>query len=184
MLSRFNNKMNFQLENNIYLLIIVALAIVIVLLHRTWLTILLACAVIALVYYFTRKNSQSKELFFSSYMDNIVRNIERANHFAVSRLDIGMAVFSKTGKLQWKNESFAQFVGKTKLEGMTPQEILPLPSNMNFETLCVKDGSLVLQINEHYYLMNYSKVETQENKTSADADKSISGLLVYLKDNH
>lgn len=182
MLSRFNNKMNFQMENNIYLLIIVALAAVIVLLHRTWLTILLACAVIILVYYFTRKNSQSKELFFSSYMDNIVRNIERANHFAVSRLDIGMAVFSKTGKLQWKNEAFAQFVGKTKLEGMTPQEILPLPSNMNFETLCVKDGQLVLQINDHYYLMNYSKVETQEKKANVDNDVAISGLMVYLKD--
>ena len=171
MLNRFNNKMNSKIESSIYLTIIVFLVVVIVCLRKTYFVGMLAILVIGASVYFARKNSESKELFFSSYMDNIVRNIERANHFAISHLDVGMAVFSKNGKLQWKNEKFAQCVGNKKLEGMAPEEILPLPQNMNFDMLCVKDGELIIQINDRYYNMSYVKVETQENNQNKEKSK-------------
>lgn len=180
MLNRFNNKMNSKIESSIYLSIIVFLVVVIVCLRKTYFVGSLAVLVIGASVYFARKNSESKELFFSSYMDNIVRNIERANHFAISHLDVGMAVFSKNGKLQWKNEKFAQCVGNKKLEGMAPEEILPLPQNMNFDMLCVKNGELIIQLNDRYYNMSYVKVETQEDNQSKE--NTASGLIVYLKD--
>ena len=182
MLKTFQNKMNSQTETHIYLVVIVILALAIILLKPAVYTIIPSLLVIAAAFYFARKNTESKELFYSSYMDNIVRNIERANHFAVSSLDIGMAVFSKNGKLQWKNEAFAKWVGKSKLEGMSPEDILPLPSNMNFELMCVKDGEIPLLLNDRYYLMRYSKVETQEKAVRGNEDNNTSGLLVYLKD--
>ena len=181
MLKGLNNKMNSQLESRLYLVVIVILGLTIIYIKPTPLCIILALAVIGAAFYFTKKNSISKELFFSSYMDNIVRNIERANHFAVSKMDIGMAVFSKNGKLQWKNDIFAQWVGKEKLEGMAPEEILPLPDKMNFEMMCVKNGELLLQMQDRYYLMCYSKVETQENAPRGK-DDNTSGLMLYLKD--
>lgn len=182
MLKTFQNKMNSQTETHIYLVVIVILALAIILLKPKVYTIVPCLLVIAAAFYFARKNTESKELFYSSYMDNIVRNIERANHFAVSSLDIGMAVFSKNGKLQWKNEAFAKWVGQTKLEGLGPEDILPLPVNMNFELMCVKDGELTLQLNDRYYLMRYSKVETQEKTARNSDDNNISGLMIYLKD--
>lgn len=181
MFNKLNNRMNSNLDSNIYLSIIVLLATAIFVLERTWLSGTIAMIVIVAAFYFSRKNSESKELFFSSYMDNIVRNIERANHFAITNLDVGMAVFSKNGKLQWKNDTFSKFVGKTKLEGMAPNEILPLPTNMTFELMCVKDTQLLLQINDRYYDMRCAKVETQE-RTSKNEENTASGLIVYLKD--
>lgn len=174
--------MNSQIETHIYLVVIVVLALVIILLKPSVFTIIPCLLINVAAFYFARKNNESKELFYSSYVDNIVRNIERANHFAVSSLDIGMAVFSKTGKLQWKNETFAQWVGNTKLEGMGPEEILPLPEKMTFELMCVKDGELVLLLNDRYYLMRYSKVETQEKPVKGTDNKNTSGLMIYLKD--
>lgn len=181
MFNKLNNRMNSNMDSNIYLGVIVLLAAAIFVLQRTWLSGAIAFVVIVAAVYFSRKNSESKELFFSSYMDNIVRNIERANHFAITNLDVGMAVFSKNGKLQWKNDTFSKFVGKTKLEGMAPNEILPLPTNMTFELMCVKDTQLLLQINDRYYDMRCAKVETQE-RTSKNEENTASGLIVYLKD--
>lgn len=181
MFNKLNNRMNSNLDSNIYLSIIVLLAAAIFVLERTWLSGIIALVVSGAAFYFSRKNSESKELFFSSYMDNIVRNIERANHFAITNLDVGMAVFSRNGKLQWKNDTFCKYVGMTKLEGMVPNEILPLPTNMTFELMCVKDTQLLLQINDRYYDMRCAKVETQE-RTSKNEENTASGLIVYLKD--
>lgn len=182
MLKNFNNKMNSQLESKIYLVVIVILGICIVYLKPAVHIIALVLLVMAAAFYFARKNNESKELFFSSYMDNIVRNIERVNHFAVSRLDVGMAVFSKNGKLQWKNDTFSKWIGDKKVEGMSPEEILPLPKNMNFELMCVKDGELLIQINDKYYMMRYSKIETKEKQVGNKDDNNTSGLMIYLKD--
>ena len=63
-----------------------------------------------------QKSLRSKEVRFNSYLDTVVRNIERTNHHAVQNLDIGMAVFAKDGKLQWKNELFSKYVGTKNLE--------------------------------------------------------------------
>ena len=182
MFDRLNNRLNSNLESNIYLGVIVLLATAIFILERTWLSGIIASIVIAGAVYFSRRNYVSKELFFSDYMDNIVRNIERANHFAITKLDVGVAVFSKTGKLQWKNETFSQWVGKKTLEGLTPKEILPLPENLNFDLMCVKDGELIIELNKHYYHMTYSKVETQEIAPKKTNENTASGLMVYLKD--
>ena len=107
--------MNSRVDTNIYLLVIIALSLIVCYLQPK--LIILALVVVGVTYYFARRNFINKEVFFSSYLDNIIRNIERTNHFAVRKLDIGMAVFSKDGKLQWKNELFQQWVGKKNLHG-------------------------------------------------------------------
>ena len=174
--------MNSKIETRIYLIIIVLLALIIVLLKPGALTMVFALLVIGAACFFAKKYSASKELFFSSYMDNIVRNIERANYFAISSMDVGMAVFSQNGKLQWKNDTFAQWVGKSKLEGMTPEEILPLPENLTFEMLCVKNDELPLQMNGRFYALHCRKIETQGKMEEKGNEAPVSGLMVYLKD--
>lgn len=92
--------MNSKADTNIYLLIIVLLAILVCYLQPK--LIFPALILFGVIYYFSRQNLINREIFFSSYLDNIIRNIERTNHFAVRKLDVGIAVFSKDGKLQWK----------------------------------------------------------------------------------
>ena len=136
--------------------------------------------VFGLTYYFSRRTLMSKEIFFSSYLDNIIRNIERTNHYAVRKLDVGMAVFSKDGKLQWKNELFQEWTGKKNLEGLKPEEVLPLQPNA-FELLSVKDGARVIQMNDRYYNMKYCRVQTQD-KADKKGEQNNSGLMIYLTD--
>lgn len=139
-----------------------------------WLPICIA--LIGLVYYYSKKNLRSKEVRFNSYLDTVVRNIERTNHHAVQNLDIGMAIFAKDGKLQWKNELFTKFVGKKNVDGKRPEEVLPLPENA-FDTLSVKDGERLIQIEDRYYELKHSRVQTSEK-----GDKKGQGLMVYLSD--
>lgn len=177
MFNRFNRNINSKVDTNIYLLIIVLLSVIVCYLQPK--LILPALFIFGVIYYFSRRNIINKEIFFSSYLDNIIRNIERTNHFAVRKLDVGMAVFSKDGKLQWKNALFAQWVGKKNIDGLKPEEILPLPANA-FELLSVHDGEQTLQLEDRYYSMKYYSVQTQE-RHSKRADTS-SGLMLYLTD--
>ncbi len=177
MFNRFNRNMNSKVDTNIYLLIIVFLAFLVCYLRPK--LIFPALIMFGIVYYFSRQNIINKEIFFSSYLDNIIRNIERTNHFAVRKLDIGIAVFSKDGKLQWKNELFASWVGKKNLEGKKPEEILPLAQN-SFELMSVHDGEQVIQIEDRYYRMRYYSVQTQEHRSKSG--DTTSGLMLYLTD--
>ena len=177
MFNRFNRNINSKVDTNIYLLIIVLLSVIVCYLQPK--LILPALFIFGVIYYFSRRNIINKEIFFSSYLDNIIRNIERTNHFAVRKLDVGMAVFSKDGKLQWKNALFAQWVGKKNIDGLKPEEILPLPANA-FELLSVHDGEQTLQLEDRYYNMKYYSVQTQE-RHSKRPDTS-SGLMLYLTD--
>ena len=177
MFNRFNRNINSKVDTNIYLLIIVLLSVIVCYLQPK--LILPALFIFGVIYYFSRRNIINKEIFFSSYLDNIIRNIERTNHFAVRKLDVGMAVFSKDGKLQWKNALFAQWVGKKNIDGLKPEEILPLPANA-FELLSVHDGEQTLQLEDRYYNMKYYSVQMQE-RHSKRAD-TASGLMLYLTD--
>ena len=179
MFNRFNRNMNSRVDTNVYLLVIIALSVLVCYLQPKM--IIPALVVVGVTYYFARRNFINKEIFFSSYLDNIIRNIERTNHFAVRKLDIGMAVFSKDGKLQWKNELFQQWVGKRNLEGKRPEEVLPLPANA-FELLSVRDGEQVIQLEGRYYRMKYASVQTQERTSKKDSMETVSGLMVYLTD--
>lgn len=169
--------MNSKADTNIYLLIIVLLAVLVCYLQPK--LIFPALILFGVIYYFSRQNLINREIFFSSYLDNIIRNIERTNHFAVRKLDVGIAVFSKDGKLQWKNELFAAWTGKSNLEGKKPEEILPLAQNA-FELMSVRDGEQVIQIEDHYYRMRYYSVETQEHHSKKE--NTSSGLMLYLTD--
>lgn len=178
MFSRFNGNMNSRVDTNIFLLIIFLLSVLVCYLQPK--LIIPALIIVGVTYYFARRNIINKEIFFSSYLDNIIRNIERTNHFAVRKLDIGMAVFSKDGKLQWKNALFQEWVGKKNLEGKKPEDILPLQPNA-FELMRVKDGEKIIQIDDKYFNMKYYSVETQEQRTFKKGDEtSSSGLMIYL----
>lgn len=178
MFNRFNGNMNSRVDTNIFLLIILLLAVLVCYLQPK--LIIPALVIVGVTYYFARRNIINKEIFFSSYLDNIIRNIERTNHFAVRKLDIGMAVFSRDGKLQWKNALFQEWVGRKNLEGKKPEDILPLQPNA-FELMRVKDGEKVIQIDDKYFNMKYYSVETQEQRTFKKGEEiSGSGLMIYL----
>ena len=178
MFSRFNGNMNSRVDTNIFLLVILLLSILVCYLQPK--LIIPALVIVGVTYYFARRNLINKEIFFSSYLDNIIRNIERTNHFAVRKLDIGMAVFSKDGKLQWKNALFQEWVGQNNLEGKKPEDILPLQANA-FELMRVKDGEKIIQIDDKYFNMKYCSVETQEQRTFKKGEEtSSSGLMIYL----
>jgi len=175
----FNRNMNSKMDTNIYLLVILLLAVLVCYFQPYMIPVV--AIIFLLTYYFSRRTLMSKEIFFSSYLDNIIRNIERTNHYAVRKLDVGMAVFSKDGKLQWKNELFQEWVGKKNLEGLKPEAILPLPPN-SFELLSVKDGEKIIQMNDRYYNMKYCRVETQDKTSKKGEQNTNSGLMIYLTD--
>lgn len=180
MFSPFNRDFNSKVDTNVYLALLFLFAAVICFLEH--MAIIPVVIIFGAVYFYAQRNMINKDIYFSDYMDNVIRNIERTNNYAVRKLDVGMAVFSKEGKLQWRNDKFVDMVGKKGL-GLKPEEVLPLQENA-FEILNVKDGEKIIQIDDtgRYYKMRYYSVKTQETQEVKEGDKSISGLMVYLTD--
>lgn len=140
----------------------------------------LAIVIAIAVFWFARRSMRNKRLTMSGYLDDIIRNIERANHYAVRNLDVGIAVFASDGKLQWKNARFEDMVGQRHVEGKRPEEIMPLEENA-FETMCVKDDEKVLHIKKRWYRMRYFSIQTKPEERARD-NAVHSSLMVYLTD--
>ena len=132
------------------------------------------------VVWFARRAYTKKKQLLSDYLDDVIRNIERAVHYSTKNLDVGIAVFSSDGKLQWKNERFQEWTGLKTLEKKKPEEVLPLPENA-FETMCVKDDSKVIQMRGRYYNMRYFSVQNPV-KNIDSKDIASNTLMIYLTD--
>ena len=132
------------------------------------------------VVWFARRAYTQKKQMLSDYLDDVIRNIERSVHYSTKNLDVGIAVFSSDGKLQWKNEKFQEWTGLKSLERKKPEEVLPVPENA-FETMCVKDDSKVIQMRGRYYRMQYFSVQNPAKNTERK-DDAASTLMVYLTD--
>ena len=132
------------------------------------------------VVWFARRAYTQKKQMLSDYLDDVIRNIERSVHYSTKNLDVGIAVFSSDGKLQWKNEKFQEWTGLKSLERKKPEEVLPVPENA-FETMCVKDDCKVIQMRGRYYQMQYFSVQNPAKNTERK-DDAASTLMVYLTD--
>ena len=132
------------------------------------------------VVWFARRAYTRKKQLLSDYLDDVIRNIERSVHYSTKNLDVGIAVFSSDGKLQWKNEKFQELTGLKVLEKKKPEEVLPLPENA-FETMCVKDDSKVIKMRGRYYKMRYFSVQNPV-KNMEGKDATASTLMIYLTD--
>ncbi|MBQ6913390.1 MAG: DHH family phosphoesterase, partial [Acidaminococcaceae bacterium] len=133
-----------------------------------------------IVVWFARRAYTQKKQLLSDYLDDVIRNIERSVHYSTKNLDVGIAVFSSDGKLQWKNEKFQEWTGLKSLERKKPEEVLPVPENA-FETMCVKDDCKVIQMRGRYYQMQYFSVQNPAKNTERK-DDAPSTLMVYLTD--
>ena len=133
-----------------------------------------------IVVWFARLAYTQKKQMLSDYLDDVIRNIERSVHYSTKNLDVGIAVFSSDGKLQWKNEKFQEWTGLKSLERKKPEEVLPVPENA-FETMCVKDDCKVIQMRGRYYQMQYFSVQNPAKNTERK-DDAASTLMVYLTD--
>ena len=131
------------------------------------------------VVWFARRAYTRKKQLLSDYLDDVIRNIERSVHYSTKNMDVGIAVFSSDGKLQWKNEKFQEWTGLKLLEGKKPNEVLPLPENA-FETMCVKDDSRVIKMRGRYYKMRYFSVQNPVQGTGSK--DTANTLMIYLTD--
>lgn len=173
MLAMFNKNWSFWGDNRVFILIIGLLVVIVGVYERLFLPV--GIAILLGVYLFSRKLYNSKEAWFNRYLDTVVRNIERANNYAIQQLPIGIAVFENDGKLQWKNEMFQTWVAGKAIDGAYLKDILPPPDN-NFETLSLRDAEKQIKINDRFFQMTVRRIMTQEN------GDSFTGLVLYLMD--
>ncbi|MBQ6430050.1 MAG: DHH family phosphoesterase [Acidaminococcaceae bacterium] len=162
----------------IYVLLIVLLVVGICFLQPLFIPA--GVLLLIIVVWFARRAYTQKKQLLSDYLDDVIRNIERSVHYSTKNLDVGIAVFSSDGKLQWKNEKFQEWTGLKSLERKKPEEVLPVPENA-FETMCVKDDCKVIQMRGRYYQMQYFSVQNPAKNTERK-DDAPSTLMVYLTD--
>lgn len=134
-----------------------------------------SCMVVAVVFYFSQRSSRLREAWINHYMDTVVRNIERANNYAVQRIPVGIAVFDKEGKLQWKNKLFMECLGRYVEDGDPMDKVLPPPDN-KFATLSLRDAQKQVKIGDRSFNMLVRRVQTTENA----ADDT--GVVIYMLD--
>ena len=130
---------------------------------------------VLLVYYFSFRSNRLREAWFNHSMTTVVRNIERANNYAVQRLPVGIGVFDKEGQLQWRNRLFNEYVNVNAPSGTAFEKILPPPDN-NFATLSVRDADKQINIGDRIYTMLVRRIQIAE-----DAEDNT-GVVLYLYD--
>jgi c-di-AMP phosphodiesterase-like protein len=135
----------------------------------------LGCIMELLSYYFSQRHSRLMEAWLNHYMDTVVRNIERANSYAVHRIPVGIGVFDKQGKLQWKNKLFAECTGANNEVGSPMEAVLPPPDN-KFATLHLRDTDKQIKIGDRSYNMLIRRILTSEES------EEETGIVVYLMD--
>jgi c-di-AMP phosphodiesterase-like protein len=169
----FNKKWSFWGDNKVFILIIGILVLIVGIYEYLFLP--LGIAMLLGVYFFSRRLYRSKETWFNHYLDTVVRNIERANNYAIQQLPIGIAVFEEDGKLQWKNEMFQTWVAGKAVDGAYFDDIIPPPDN-NFETISLRDSEKQIKLNDRLFKMTVKRIQTQENSAN------FTGLVLYLQD--
>jgi c-di-AMP phosphodiesterase-like protein len=169
----FNKKWSFWGDNKVFILIIGILVLIVGIYEYLFLP--LGIAMLLGVYFFSRRLYRSKETWFNHYLDTVVRNIERANNYAIQQLPIGIAVFEEDGKLQWKNEMFQTWVAGKAVDGAYFDDIIPPPDN-NFETISLRDSEKQIKLNDRFFKMTVKRIQTQENSAN------FTGLVIYLQD--
>lgn len=132
-------------------------------------------ASVLLVYYLTFRSNRLREAWFNHSMTTVVRNIERANNYAVQRIPIGIGVFDKEGHLQWRNRLFNEYVTVDAPSGTALEKILPPPEN-NFVTLRLRDAEKQIKIGDRIYQMLVRRIQI----TDDPADDT--GIVLYLTD--
>ena len=177
----FTNKTLFSNWKDVSVYVLLIILLVLALCVAVPLFLPVGVLLIIAVIWFARRSLDSKRVVMTGYLDDVIRNIERTNHFATRNLDVGMAVFSGEGKLMWKNERFQEWTGIKGVEGKKPEELLPLPPNA-FETMCVKDDSKIIRMHDRYYRMKYCSVQASGAGKKNSAGTPRNNLMLYLTD--
>lgn len=166
----------------LYLGVLVIMAVAVSYLNK-WL-IIPSILLVGLAYYLLNAQRINEARYYNDTLASVLRNIERSNHFAVTKMNIGMAVFSGKSELQWYNPTFEKMLGRKITFGEMIKDVLPLGQNgISLDMFAMKDGKIDLQIEDHFYSLNYFKVETLTS-ASKKGKKNVKpvGLAVYLTD--
>lgn len=130
---------------------------------------------VLLVYYLTFRSNRLREAWFNHSMTTVVRNIERANNYASQRIPIGIGVFDKEGRLQWRNRLFNEFIAADVPLATPFEKVLPPPDN-NFATLRLRDADKQIKIGDRIYKMLVRRIQITDNP------EEDTGLALYLTD--
>ncbi len=166
--------------DDIYLAVIVVLSVTLSLVSYPF---AIPCILICIfVYMMRRRRLISSKCFLSGDADNVLRNLERMYHYSVEELGVGMAAFSKTGHLQYCNKKFREFTGQEHPVGKHLDAVFA-EKNLSFENMCLKPGSVPLNIDGTYYELQYAGILTREHRLYGKKNKDgINGMMVYLFD--
>lgn len=153
------NKIWDSRSDIIPLILIVFLTFIIGFYEPLWLP--LCIMLIGIVYYYNKKSLRSKKCALTAIW---IRWCAISSVPITMRCRIWISAWRflpKMAGLQWKNELFSKYIGTKNVEGKRPEEVLPLQPNA-FDTLSVKDGERLIQIEDRYYNMKHCKVQTSE----------------------
>lgn len=107
-------------------------------------------------------------------MTTVVRNIERANHYAVQRLLSELPYLIRKATYSQENRLFNEYINVDALWAPF-DKILPPPEN-NFATLRVSSSDKSIKIGDRIYSMLVRPIQTTEE---AGSD---TGVVIYLYD--
>ncbi len=179
--------LEFIKKNNIdsphyvaYLLPLLLVGIPLIWENVCWIPIVQIALIIA--FKCCQKKYQNRLNIFSDYVDTMVQNVERNTFHITSRMQVGLAVFSDSGKLQWRNQYFDKIVDDSHLAGKSIEAILPLQEN-SFKSICAKDETTrIFELQGKTYSMQTRRMLDEDAKPAPGEQPALEGVAVYLYD--
>ena len=109
---------------------------------------------------FARERCRARRSDFSSYCQNIIRNVNEVSNYAVERLPQAVLIVDADGRLQWFNRELEKYLGKRPEPGISIKDFWP---GIMLTPIWGTEGEYVFAHEGTYYKVFYRPVSTVDD---------------------
>jgi len=120
----------------------------------------IALVVWACMLFFARERCLARKSGFTSYCQNIIRNVNEVSNYAVERLPQAVLIVDTDGRLQWFNRELEKFLGQRPELGISIKDFWP---GIILTPIWGTEGEYVFAHEGTYYKVFYRPVSTVDD---------------------
>ena len=147
-----------------------------VLIYLEPITIPLVFLAVILSYKLEMRRHKQRMTAYSKYLDDMIENVQKDNHFAIAYMQVGIGIFDTNGLLQWYNNKFQDIVSRPQILGYHMESLLPVQKGF-FDIISEQEQVLqTVSIEERTYTLQGRRIR------STSKEENQSSVSVYLYD--
>lgn len=173
-----NDKYNYSYKSNLIYIIIIAVLIIVMFLYNHYIIAVISLILFLILIFYNIRNIKVKKIEWKKFIENFSSKLDSATKNTLVKLPFPLMIINNKGNVLWYNQKLAIIISKNDILGKKIDDIIK--GIYVKDLLDAKENSYSnLKINEKYYDMHASSVNTIGNSNDTDKDNII---LLYFYD--